>query len=271
MKLASLHDGSRDGQLVVVSRDLRTAHYATGIATRMQQLLDDWNFVSPQLEDLYATLNDGKPRHAFAFDPRQALAPLPRAFQFAVACVAGIEQRSGDALLGAHAAWPECAGALALSPGLAAITGDLPVGASLEQALDSLRLLMLFADAQPLGAGDDSAATPPASGLAVAFSPVAVTLDELGAAWRGGRMHRPLSFGPAGGKTKALDLAPLMTVPPATAAALLARLRPLRAGTIVGSRLDGVALPLAAGERIQAELLGADGGSVFGALAAAAG
>ena len=52
MKLATYRDGSRDGQLVVVSRDLGTAHYATGIAARLQQVLDDWNFLSPQLQDL---------------------------------------------------------------------------------------------------------------------------------------------------------------------------------------------------------------------------
>ena len=83
MKLATYKDGSRDGQLVVVSRDLTTAHYATGIAIRMQQLLDDWNFISPQLEDLYQALNSGKARHAFPFDPKQCMAPLPRAFQWA--------------------------------------------------------------------------------------------------------------------------------------------------------------------------------------------
>jgi fumarylacetoacetate (FAA) hydrolase len=83
MKLATLKDGSRNGQLAVVSRDLSTAHFATGIATTLQQVLDDWNFVSPPLEDLYATLNGGKARHAFAFDPRQCMAPLPRAYQWA--------------------------------------------------------------------------------------------------------------------------------------------------------------------------------------------
>src|SRR5512145_1925882 len=82
MKLATYQDGSRDGQLVVVSRDLSTAHYASGVASRLQQVLDDWNFVSPQLEDLSATLNDGKARHAFAFDPRLCMAPLPRAYQW---------------------------------------------------------------------------------------------------------------------------------------------------------------------------------------------
>src|SRR6185369_1558791 len=83
MKLATYKDGSRDGQLVVVSRDLATAHYATGIATRMQQVLDDWNFLAPQLQDLYETLNQGKARHAFPFEPRQCMAPLPRAYQWA--------------------------------------------------------------------------------------------------------------------------------------------------------------------------------------------
>jgi fumarylacetoacetate (FAA) hydrolase len=71
MKLATYKDGSRDGQLVVVSRDLSTAHHANGIAGRLQQVLDDWNFLSPQLQDLYETLNQGKARHAFAFEPAQ--------------------------------------------------------------------------------------------------------------------------------------------------------------------------------------------------------
>ena len=83
MKLATYKDGSRDGQLVVVSRDLSTAHFATGIATRMQQALDDWNFIAPLLQDLSVALTHGKTRHAFPFDPAQCMAPLPRAFQWA--------------------------------------------------------------------------------------------------------------------------------------------------------------------------------------------
>ena len=67
MKLATYQDGSRDGQLVIVSRDLSLAHFASGIATRLQAVLDDWNFLSPQLEELSQTLNHGKARHAFAF------------------------------------------------------------------------------------------------------------------------------------------------------------------------------------------------------------
>jgi fumarylacetoacetate (FAA) hydrolase len=83
MKLATYKDGSRDGQLVVVSRDLSTAHYATGMASTLQQVLDDWGFISPQLQDLYDTLNQGKARHAFPFDAKQCMAPLPRAYQWA--------------------------------------------------------------------------------------------------------------------------------------------------------------------------------------------
>ena len=74
MKLATYKDGSRDGQLIVVSRDLNLAHYAGGIATRMQQVLDDWNFISPQLEELSQSLNHGKTRHAFSFDARMCMA-----------------------------------------------------------------------------------------------------------------------------------------------------------------------------------------------------
>ena len=81
MKLATYKDGSRDGQLVVVSRDLATAHFATGIATRMQQALDDWNFIAPLLQDLSVALNHGKTRHAFPFVPEQCMAPLPRALR----------------------------------------------------------------------------------------------------------------------------------------------------------------------------------------------
>src|SRR4051812_30915061 len=171
MKLASYKDGSRDGQLVVVSRDLSTAHYATGIATRLQQVLDDWNFVSPQLEDLYQTLNGGKARHAFAFDPKQCAAPLPRAYQWAdgSAFINHVElvrkarnaempesfqtdplmyQGASDDLLGA------CDDIVVASEDVgvdfesevAVITGDVPMGATPEAALERIRLLMLAND-----------------------------------------------------------------------------------------------------------------------------
>jgi fumarylacetoacetate (FAA) hydrolase len=102
MKLATYRDGSRDGQLVVVSRDLTTAHYATHAAHTLQHVLDDWNFISPQLQDLYVELNHGKGRHVFPFDPTQCMAPLPRAFQ----CVRGVAYGSHLQLLMQAAAVP---------------------------------------------------------------------------------------------------------------------------------------------------------------------
>jgi fumarylacetoacetate (FAA) hydrolase len=83
MKLATLKDGSRDGQLVVVSRDLRTAVIADAIVPTLQRALDDWTFYAPQLLDLSDELNQGRARHAFAFDAEACMAPLPRAFQWA--------------------------------------------------------------------------------------------------------------------------------------------------------------------------------------------
>src|SRR6478609_3732758 len=83
MKLATLKDGTRDGQLAVVSRDLKTAHLADGIAPTLQRALDDWSFIAPQLEQLYEQLNAGKAPRVFDFDPKRCMAPLPRAYQWA--------------------------------------------------------------------------------------------------------------------------------------------------------------------------------------------
>src|SRR5271154_3586643 len=82
MKLATLADGSRDGQLAVVSREGRQAVLATRIAGTLQRALDDWPFYAPQLAELYDTLNAGAARHAFAFDTKRCMAPLPRAHQW---------------------------------------------------------------------------------------------------------------------------------------------------------------------------------------------
>ena len=182
MKLATYQDGSRDGQLVVVSRDLTTAHYATGIASRLQQVLDDWNFMSPQLQDLSDALNQtGHPRarHAFPFDAARCMAPLPRAYQWASggafarhAALLGqaqdqmsgvhqpmhptqppaypcMQQGASDAFSGPHdpITVPSDATAAAwgidFNAALAVITGDVPRGATPAQALDGVRLLML--------------------------------------------------------------------------------------------------------------------------------
>lgn len=83
MQLATLKDGSRDGQRLVVSRALRMATSADAIAPTLQRVLDDWAFHAPQLAQLYDALNQGRARHAFALEPAQCRAPVPRAFQWA--------------------------------------------------------------------------------------------------------------------------------------------------------------------------------------------
>jgi len=209
MKFASYHDGSRDGQLLVVSRDLSQAHYATHIATRLQQVLDDWNFLAPAMQDLYDALNAGRARHAFAFDAKRCLAPLPRAYQVAQVyaypshqallpagdAAATLLQGAGDNLLGAHAELHCGAGCgLDFEAGVAAFTGDLPAACSTERALAGVRLLSLACSLWQRDADSPAggAAVAPASWAATVFSPVAVTPDELGEAWARGRVQLAL-------------------------------------------------------------------------------
>jgi fumarylacetoacetate (FAA) hydrolase len=183
MKLATLHDGSRDGLLAVVSRDLALVHPAQGIAGTLRQLLDDWNFLSPQLEDLYATLNDGKARHAFGFDPRQCMAPLPRTGLVAIADIAAAPTlRSGDGLQGPMADVRLLGDneATACAPALALVCGDIGRGSAPGPALDGVRLMGL---ATLWSRGEAPALQPP-----LALGPVLATPDELGAAWREGRL-----------------------------------------------------------------------------------
>ena len=87
MKLATLKDGTRDGQLAVVSRDLKTAHLADGIASTLQKALDDWTFIAPQLDLLYQTINSGRGHRAFDFEPANCMAPLPPAQPTASGCL----------------------------------------------------------------------------------------------------------------------------------------------------------------------------------------
>jgi fumarylacetoacetate (FAA) hydrolase len=263
MKLASYKDGSRDGQLVVVSRDLRTAHHATGIATRLQQVLDDWNFLSPQLQDVYTRLNQGKARHAFDFDPAQCMAPLPRAYQWADGSaylnhVALVRQARGatlppsflgdplvyqggsDDFLGPcdDAVFASADWGIDFEAELAVITGDIPCGASPDQALEGVRLLMLVNDwslrhliPDELAKGFGFYQSKPST----AFSPVAVTPDELGDAWRGGRVHLTLQASWNGRQVGQCEAGPEMNFHFGQLMAHLAKTRRVRAGSIVGS------------------------------------
>lgn len=319
MKLATYKDGSRDGQLVVVSRDLSTAHYASGIATRLQQVLDDWNFVSPQLEDLYLTLNQGKARHAFAFEPQKCMAPLPRAYQWAdgsafinhvelVRKARGAEvpesfytdplmyQGGSDDFLGPTDAivCPDEAHGIDFEAEVAVITGDVPMGVTPEAALEGIRLVMLANDVSlrnlipaELAKGFGFFQSKPAT----AFSPVAVTPDELGAAWQGGRLHLNLESVWNGKRVGLTDAGPEMTFHFGQLIAHIGRTRNVRAGSIVGSgtvsnkdwsrgyaciaekraieTIESGAPKtefMKFGDTIRIEMKGADGQSVFGAI-----
>ncbi|KQW68504.1 fumarylacetoacetate hydrolase family protein [Methylibium sp. Root1272] len=319
MKLATYKDGSRDGQLVVVSHDLTTAHYASGIASRLQQVLDDWNFLSPQLQDLYETLNQGKTRHAFAFEPAQCMAPLPRACQWAdgsayinhvelVRKARGAEvpesfytdplmyQGGSDDLLGPRddIVVPSEKMGIDFESEVAVITGDLPMGVSPEAAIDGIRLLMLANDVSlrhlipaELAKGFGFLQSKPAT----AFSPVAVTPDELGAAWQGGRVHLTLQTQWNGRKVGLCEAGPEMTFHFGQLIAHLAKTRRVRAGSIVGSgtvsnkdwskgysciaekraieTLEGgapVTEFMQYGDTVRIEMKGSDGLSVFGAI-----
>ena len=263
MKLATYKDGSRDGQLVVVSRDLTTAHYATGIANRLQQALDDWNFISPQLQDLYDTLNHGKARHAFPFDPTLCMAPLPRAYQWAdgsaylnhvelVRAARGAElpesyftdplmyQGGSDDFLGAHDAIRVASEDFGIDfeAELAVITGDVPMAATPEQGLDAIRLLMLVNDVSLRHLIPDELAK--GFGFfhgkpSTAFGPVAVTPGELGEAWIEGRVHLTMQVDWNGRKVGRCDAGPDMRFHFGQLIAHAARTRRLRAGSIIGS------------------------------------
>jgi fumarylacetoacetate (FAA) hydrolase len=221
MKLATYNDGTRDGQLVVVSQDLQTAHLAQGICPTLQKALDDWSFFAPQLQDLYQTLNAGKgARHEFVFEPQKCLAPLPRAYQWAdgSAYVNHVElvrrargadmpasfwtdplmyQGASDDLLAPHAPilCPDEAYGIDFEAEVAVITDDVPMSTSAEQAEAHIKLLLLVNDVSlrhlipdELAKGFGFFQSKPAS----AFSPVAVTPDELGSAWDGRKLHLPL-------------------------------------------------------------------------------
>ena len=263
MKLATYKDGSRDGQLVVVSRDLATAHFATGIATRLQQVLDDWNFLSPQLEDLYVTLNQGKARHAFEFVPEICAAPLPRAHQWAdgSAYLNHVElvrkarkaevpasfyedplmyQGGSDDFLGPRddAPFADPAWGIDFESEVAVITGDVAQDATPEQALEGIRLVMLANDWSlrnlipgELAKGFGFLQSKPAT----AFSPVAVTPDELGEAWQGGRLHLPLSSHWNGKQVGLCDAGPEMTFHFGQLIAHVCKTRRVRAGSVIGS------------------------------------
>jgi len=262
MKLASLKQG-RDGQLVVVSRDLTQMVSAENIATTLQQAIDDWAYISPKLQKLYDGLNNGKVAGS-EFKQEDCSSPLPRAYQWAdgsayvnhvelVRKARGAEmpdsfwtdplmyQGGSDTFLGPRddIVFPTDEGwGIDFEAEVAVITDDVPLGVSIDAAASHIKLLMLVNDVSlrglipaELGKGFGFFQSKPSS----AFSPVCVTPDELGSAWADNKVHLPLvsyyndeMFGkPEAGIDMTFDFAELV--------AHASKTRPLGAGAVIGS------------------------------------
>ncbi|MCX8279737.1 fumarylacetoacetate hydrolase family protein [Phyllobacterium sp. 0TCS1.6C] len=262
MKLASLKDGTRDGRLVVVAADLAYCTDASHIAPNLQAALDEWSSLAPKLQQLAESLrNNAVPMERF--HEHSALSPLPRAYQWAdgsayvnhvelVRRARGAElpasfwsdpliyQGGSDSFLAPREPIPlaDEAHGLDMEGEVAVIVGDVPAGISIDDARASIRLVMLVNDVSlrglipaELAKGFGFFQSKPSS----AFSPVAVTPDELGDAWDGGKVHLPLHVDvnevPFGRANAGID----MTFDFPALIAHAARTRPLAAGTIIGS------------------------------------
>jgi len=220
MKLATYQNNTRDGQLMVVSRDLSRAVAVPQIAATLQQALDNWAQTEPQLQQVYAALNQGEAAGAVAFDAARCHSPLPRAYQWAdgsaylnhvelVRKARGAEvpesfyhdplmyQGGSDAFLPPRSPIPlrDEAWGLDFEGEVAVVTGDVPLGADAAACAAHIRLLMLVNDVtlrnlipNELAKGFGFFQSKPAT----AFSPVTVTPDELGDAWQDGKVHLPL-------------------------------------------------------------------------------
>lgn len=261
MKLASLK-GGRDGRLVVVSKDLSRASLVDEIAPTLQAALDDWATVSPRLQEAAAALEAGT-RNAFAFDEAACASPLPRAYQWAdgsaylwhvelVRKARGAEmppsflddplmyQGGSDSFIGPRDDVPlaDEAWGIDLEAEVAVIVDDVPMGVSEEAALGHIKLVVLVNDVSlrnlipaELAKGFGFFQAKPSS----AFSPVAVTPDELGDAWRDGKVHLPLISEINGERLGAPNAGVDMNFSLARLVAHAARTRPLSAGAIIGS------------------------------------
>jgi len=271
MKLATLRDGTRDGRLVVVSRDLTRASDARHVAPTLQAALDDWERAAPDLELIARGVESGG-QPTERFHERAAHSPLPRAYQWAdgSAYVNHVElvrrargaamppefwtdpliyQGGSDAFLDprepirlADAAW-----GIDMEAEVAVIVGDVPMGAGRAAALAAIRLVMLVNDVSlrslipaELAKGFGFFQSKPST----AFSPVAVTPDALGPAWAEGKLHGVLRVDLNGQPLGRADAGVDMTFDFGLLIAHAARTRPLSAGTIIGSgtvsnKLDG--------------------------------
>lgn len=329
MKLATLKNDTRDGRLVVVSKDLTRCCEASNIAPTLQAALDDWENCAPKLEALYRDV-EHQVVPCERFHENDAHSPLPRAYQWAdgsayinhvelVRKARGAEvpesfyhdplmyQGGSDAFLGPRDDIPlgDPAWGCDMEGEVAVITGDVPMGVSASDAAEHIQLVMLCNDVSlrglipgELAKGFGFFQSKPPS----AFSPVAVTPDELGDAWKDSVVHLPLQVDynrePFGRANAGVDA----TFSLADLVAHAAKTRPLCAGTIIGSGTvsnqdadggpgkpvsdgglgysciaeirmietinDGEAKTpfMSAGDTVKIQMLDADGHSIFGAI-----
>ncbi|UJB14651.1 fumarylacetoacetate hydrolase family protein [Xanthomonas translucens] len=263
MKLGSLKEGGRDGTLIVVSRDLTRAVRATGIATTLQRALEDWSNLAPRLNALSESLNDGSADGQFDLDIAALAAPLPRAYEFLdgsayLPHVERVRRARGAEVPESFYTDPLMYQAVSagfygprdavkvvsedhgidLEAEIVVITDDVPMAVDAQQAAAHIQLVGLVNDVSlrnlipaELAKGFGFVQSKPRSAL----SPVFVTPDELGEAWRDNKLHLPLLthingawFGaPEAGEDMQFDFAQLV--------AHASRTRPLAAGAVIGS------------------------------------
>jgi fumarylacetoacetate (FAA) hydrolase len=263
MKLASLKEGGRDGTLIVVNRELTRGVRVGTIAPTMQRALDDWANVVPKLRELADKLRDDKAVGSFELETTALAAPLPRAFQWAdgsayvvhvelVRKARGVEmppsfwtdplmyQGGSDSFIGcndeiemADEAW-----GIDFEGEIGVITDDVPMGISPEAARKHIRLVTILNDVSLR----NLIVTELAKGFgffhgkpATAFAPVAVTPDELGDAWDGGKLNLPLVSTYNGKEFGHPNAATDLTFDFGQLIAHAAKTRYLEAGTVVGS------------------------------------
>jgi fumarylacetoacetate (FAA) hydrolase len=269
MKLATLRDRTRDGRLVVVSRDLTRCVSARPIAATLQQALDDWDYAAPRLGDLGHQLELGSVPSE-RFHEHDAMSPLPRAFQWLGATTGEdgaqvLTRRGSDRFLAPREpiALPRDL-RIGCTCEVAIVTGDVLPGISRGQAVAAVRLLLIVNEI--VGPGDDAgqsgSAAWPEHGTA--FSPVAVTPDELAASWDDGRIRLSPLVSLNGGAFAAADSSGPIDVAGWIVGA--ARNRPLAAGTVIGIGAGGATNLLEAGDGIRIEARDAAGHSIFGAI-----
>jgi fumarylacetoacetate (FAA) hydrolase len=254
MKLATLKDRTRDGMLVVVSRDLTRCVSARPIAATLQAALDDWHFAGPRLADLAHDLEIGAVP-TLRFHESEAMAPLPRAYLRLESGPAGAPLR----LAAADRFAPPRGGVAAAQPGLAAgiglvaVTGDVAAGADAAAARAGILLFGLIADLAPAEA---------------VLSPVLATPDECAGLADAGRPATPLLVQQGTETPQRFDLG--LSVPAGFDALIAeaAARRPLGPGSLVASLPFTVAL--AAGAKLRLEMRPAAGPSLFGAVEIAA-